>query len=152
MPAPELKEIEFTVQLCGRKDGNRMGYIKTSEDDWFGVPPNLLAQFHQGDVCTVEYKAKPRQGGGEWRDITRILSKTSTVPPKVQASRPATNPTDSERMWSCAILEAFIRAGKVELDVTSLAAANKIVTTVYANSFGSKDVRKDDEMDDGIPY
>ena len=147
-----MPEIEFTVQVIGRKDGKRMGYLKTSEDDWFNVPPPLMTQFHQGDVCTVEYTAKPRQGGGEWRDITRILSKTSTVPPKVQASRPATNPTDSERMWSCAILEAFIRAGKVELDVTSLAAANKIVTTVYANSFGSKDQRKDDEMQDEIPY
>lgn len=151
--APKTKTIEFTVQLVGRKDGKRMGYIKTAENDWFNVPPNLLAQFKRGEVCTVEYVAKPRDGGGEWRDITKKISSIAPPPePKHQDSRPPTNPTDSQRMWSCAILEAFIRAGKVDLSITSLAEANKIVTTVYANSFGSKDARKDDEMNDGIPY
>jgi hypothetical protein len=148
-----MPEIEITVKRRDKKPDKKKGYVLSSEGNFYNVLPPLLWSFEEGGVYKVEYTATPRKDGkGEWLDITKILSRTATSPPKHYNARPPTNPTDSERMWSCAILEAFIRAGKVDLSITSLAEANKIVTTVYANSFGSKDVRKDDEMNDEIPY
>jgi hypothetical protein len=82
----------------------------------------------------------------------RCASATSTT--TASTAKPATNgyagngngngyrrtdPVDSERMFTCACLTAFIKAGKVEPELGKVTNAINVLRTAYQRTFGMDD-------------
>lgn len=143
---------DITVQFVNQpKPGKRMGSIKSSEGEYYGCPPTLLGQFRAGEVCKIDFNETPKDGGGTWKNITRKIAGAGP-PPVIQLPRQRTNPGDSEQIYTTALLKEFIAAGKLDLRTDSLVAATNAVREAYRQTFGGVEKRRDEEMDDSIPY
>lgn len=68
----------------------------------------------------------------------RSLSSAATQPPAANY-RQATPPRDSEQMFVCSTLNAFIRSGRVDCHRDTLAAAINELRAAYAATFGAED-------------
>lgn len=151
-PAKELKQIEITCQYVNApKPGKKLGSIKTSEGEFYGVEPSLLGIFSKGEVCIVEYTESPKTGGGVWKNIKRKVSSTPTALQRepVQYPRARSNPADSEQIFTTALLKEVYNK-----DMTALELVEEInkLRKVWKNTFGASEFHRDDELRDEIPY
>lgn len=136
---------EITVQFRNDvKPGKKWGSIKTSENEIFGCPPNLLYQFNVGEVCTIQYTI----GKGGFQGIDAKVA--GKGPPLSPPPRQRTNPIDTENMFITALLKSFIEAGKIELSTTDIVAAIQDIQKAYR--FTSTEKQTDDALDDQVPY
>ena len=150
--AKELKEIEITCQYVNfPKPGKRLGSIKTSEGEFFGVEPSLLRIFQQGEVCVVEYTESPKTGGGVWKNIKRKISSTPTAlqKPPIQYPRARTNPVDQEQMFVVGLLKEMVTWDHTAIEIVE---KTNDLRKVWRNTFGGSETNRDDEMRDEIPY
>lgn len=131
------------------KDGERRGSIKTPDGQFYQVKEKMLPQFVPGMSCKVEYKARPKDGGGEWREVTKIIGNGAAAPivPKhtYQAQK---NPSESRQIAIMAMLKCFkpLDTG----DREGLQANVDVCTAVYERSFSGRQHR--DDMDDSIGF
>lgn len=158
MEAKELKQIEITCQQVNYpKAGKRLGSIKSSEGEFYGVEPSLLRIFEKGEVCLVEYTETPKKdGNGVWKNIRRKISSTPTVLANARTSpvqrgemRPRTHPVDSEQMFVGQLLKQSYKPETTALELVE--EINKL-RKVWRNTFGGSETNRDDEMQDEIPY
>ena len=128
-----MPEIEITCQYVNApKPGKKMGSIKSSEGEYYYVDPAMLQRFSKGEVCTVEYDATPKDGGGEWRRIKRKIA-TSAAPPQAQF-RNATSPKDSVQIFVTACLEQMVSATDTQ---ASIIAKGNMLKMAYEHLFGT---------------
>ena len=102
-----MPEIEITAQYVNpAKPGKRMGSVKSSEGDYYGCDPIMLKRFTPGEVCTIEYSTRPKDGGGEWRTIVRKISTSAAAP--APNFRSQTSPKDSQQIFVTALLKEMV--------------------------------------------
>ncbi len=129
-----MPEIEITCQYVNApKPGKRLGSVKSSEGEYYYVDPIMLKRFSVGEVCTIEYEAKPRDGGGEWKTIKRKIS-TSAAPPVPQI-RARTAPADSKQIFVTALLKGMVTPQDT---VTTIIAKGGMVKNAYEQLFGTE--------------
>jgi len=156
MPTPQKPNLtmELTVQATGwPKPGKKMGWLKSSENQFFSIRPALVTQFTKGEVCHVTYtEGDLREDGTRWNPM--ILSKQAGAVAGPQQKvipqlRAATNPTDAQQMFVAALLKEVI-APTDSLDV--LKARGDQYKRLFNYLFGSGEKQKNDSrMDDQIP-
>jgi hypothetical protein len=143
----------ITVQAINfPPDGKKRGTIRTTEGQTLGVWPEKISLFRQGGTYDVAIEER-NFNGATLRNITD--ARPLAAPPAAAAEprqqqqastgngngngnagyyRP-TAPVDAERMFVCSILNAFVQAGKVELEPRSLAAATMMLRRLWAYAF-----------------
>lgn len=136
------------------KEGRKTGSVKTKEGQYYDVWPNMLAQFKEGCTYTVEYTERDFKGT-MYRTVQKILPAT----PGTATKAPATNggyyqprptaPQDAERMFVCALLVAFIRAGKIEGGGQLVPSIN-LIREAWKKTLGNP--QQADDMNDEIPF
>ena len=143
-----MPEAEITCQFINHpKEGKRRGSIKSSEGKYYWADGATLKRFSVGEVCTIEYDSKPRDGGGEWLTIKRKVS-TSSAPP-VPQMRNLTNPKDSEQIFVTAVLKGM--TGPQDSQATLVAKIN-MLRQAYRTTFGAPEKQVTEAtLDDQIP-
>ena len=149
--AKELKEIEITCQYVNfPKPGKRLGSIKTSEGEYYGVEPGLLRIFQQGEVCVVEYTESPKHGGGTWKNIKRKVSSTPTVaqkPPYI-APKQRTDDRDQEQITVRMIMDKKIQPDSSWVEIAEIMQqARKVYRMTW-----QMDKPENVDINDEIPY
>ena len=144
---------EITCQFVNPpKPGKRNGSIKSAEGDYYWGSQATIAEFRQGEVVKIEYTTKPKDGGGEWRTIVKKIGGAPPVSPNIPQVRARSNPSDSEQIFTTALLKEFIAAGKIELSTAEIIAAVNALRSAYRNTFGGTEKQKNDtDMQDEVP-
>jgi hypothetical protein len=127
--------------------GQRYAAWLTSKD------PNAPThdKFQEGATYEIEYTTfHSKKNNQEYYTIAKAMPAPSPSG-MLAGARPQTNgdiarnvviprqptaPADSERMFTCSILNAFIQAGKVELAESDLYAAIQTIHGTYESTFG----------------
>lgn len=145
--------VDITVKtVAWPKPGKKKGWVISSEDGFYGCVPGLLTQFKQNEVCKIEYKTAPKDGGGEWMDIIKKIGGGMTPMGANPIPRPRTNPTDSKQIFVTALLKEFIAAGRVDTSKTAVVAAGTALKQAYEELFGSPQKQETEAiMEDQIP-
>jgi hypothetical protein len=156
MPASQKPNLtmELTVQATGwPKPGKRMGWLKSSEGQFFSIRPAMVNNFAKGEVCHVTYiEGDLREDGTRWNPM--ILSKQAGAPSGSQQKvipqiRAATNPTDSEQMFVVALLKETTTPTDT---LQMLQARGDTYKKLFQYLFGNPEKRKNDQrMNDEIP-
>lgn len=140
-----MQQATITVEYKKQPTAtNRPGSLKDSTGQWWDVwtaskKPGgaILDNFEVGGTYSVGYTTRD-YNGKEYHTITNV-TQTGAAAPKANGHtvpRQPTAPADSERMFTCSILNAFIQAGKVELDPSDLMEATNIIRGTYKMTFG----------------
>jgi len=128
----------------------RDGYkpsIKTEDGQSFGCKDHQLAIFERGQTYRIEYSertfngkvfksvesAAPVEMGGGGSSQTGAASPGA----KGNGYKTSTSPEDSERMFVCSLMNAFIQAGKIEPEQGRVITAVNVLRGAYARTFGS---------------
>ena len=147
------------------KIGKGRGSIKGTDGTQLGCFADKLHLFDQGQTYDVEF-TETVSNGVTYRNVkTATLiapePRQPAAPVRSAASPPAqvprtaspapappsaasgdinrqTHPIDAERMWVCATLTAFIKAGKVDLDPRSLGEATMMLRRLWQYSFAAQ--------------
>jgi hypothetical protein len=140
----------LTVKLINQAGSTGRGSIVGTDDQRLGVFPEKVGLFEVGKTYEIEYVESDRNG--------RILQNVKSAKPVAAASpqpqqsqlppaangngngyyRP-TSPEDSERMFVCSLMNAFIQAGKVEPELGKVTNAINVLRTAYQRTFGFDD-------------
>lgn len=128
------------------KEGKRNGSIKTVEGAYYDCPPALLGMFAKGGTYNVNTTSREWQG----RTFHTIASlEAQPTAPDQAARRFAPDPKpngngaylDAERkkqeqIFVQGILQAYIKAGLVQLNPTQITHAISMLQSVWGESFG----------------
>lgn len=153
----ETKTITMTVvHVHHPEDGNR-GWIKGTDGKIIGVFVDKIGMFEKGRTYNIDYTEAHANGktymnfksavpaAAAPRMHTGSNGAASPAPDANPAPRaPAgdggyyrpTAPQDAKRMFVCANLTAFIRAGKVENTKTALWATTQLLCQTWDHTFG----------------
>lgn len=116
--------------------------IKTPDQTYYGIGPDLKNQVQQGGTYEVEYKEN-----GRYKDITKVLGQVAASAPGASAGNNTyrrTDPIDACRMYVTAVTTAFIKAGKVpNSDPDMLATIGRNAVLAFKEIYR----RADDERD-----
>lgn len=131
----------MTIQYVNPpKNGKQRGSIKSTDGDMLGCFADKLHLFEVGGTYEIEY-TQTESGGTTYQNVksaTRVetpANATSHAPVGGDIFR-QTHPIDSERMFLCSVLNAFIQSGAVKLDKSELAAATTIIRGLYRFNYG----------------
>jgi hypothetical protein len=156
MPTITMKIAEIVPP----KPGKQRGWVKGADGSKLGCFFDKFGLFELGQTYDVEY-TETSSGGCLYQNVksaSLIISTARSAPAPVvpmvapaPAPRPAppapasfagdfnrqTHPVDSRRMFVCANLVAFIRAGKIELEPKQLANATDMLCRLHDWAFKS---------------
>jgi hypothetical protein len=148
-----LEDATLTVQYVNEpKPGKKLGNIKGIDGQIWFVAPGMLRRFSEGETYKVEY-AESHANGVIYRHIKNVYLTTPTKALTPATPQPQTNgkkmdqsnwnrptsPRDSERMFVCSTLNAFIQTGRVNNDVEVLVEYVNALRQVYQRTFGADD-------------
>lgn len=122
--------------------------VHTTEDKKYGVWNDKVGKWGLEAGATYEVETETTEVNG--RNLTNITkaAKVSVAParepfvsgayrePAATPPRPATCPTDAERMFVCSILNALIQAGEVKNDKTALWTTTQMLRGLWKHTFG----------------
>ena len=147
------------VQIMPAPGPGKSARIKDADGMMFGIWPDKLNGVEIGGAYEIEFTAKV-SNGVTYRDIKAIRGTQRPGPApeqftagrsqqaaKPQAAQPNGNgqyyrptaPRDSERMFCCSTLNAFIQTGRVDCHRDVLAQAINELRAAYAMTFGQDD-------------
>jgi hypothetical protein len=146
-----MAQANITVKYVNQpKAGKTNGSIKGMDDEIFGVPPHMLANFQPRATYTIDYSER-KFNGQNYRTVTTAQM---VSPPSQEASGGGKygNQSDAtaERIFVCGALNAAISGGHVELSDVYLSNIVNILRSVWAETLGAP--KKADDMDDSIPF
>ena len=142
-------EIEIAY-VNAPKEGKKMGSIKTSDGTFYNVFPDKLSQFAKGAKYRIEYEARPKDGGGEWRTIKRIIGNGAVAAPS-NNYRARSNPSESKQIAVLAIVKEWVPHIPVG-DEDALVHALQVAMRAYDRTLGGVQAQQRDDMADNIPY
>lgn len=154
----------ITVQnIMPAAAANKPARIKDADGVIFSIWPDKLNGIAVGETYEIEFvlngayrniktiRIAQRPGpapaqftAGHQQQPARSLSSAAAPPPNGQQNgngqyyRP-TSPRDSERMFTCSTLNAFIQTGRVDCHRDALAQAINELRAAYAMTFGQDD-------------
>jgi hypothetical protein len=113
------------------------GSIKTPDGTYYGVKPEMLSLFQQGETYEIEWSQN-----GQFKNITAAKPFIPTpangggaaISAVSYSSRSRTDPHDSANMWCCAVMTAMIRAHEVRLDSESLTTAELMIREAHRDA------------------
>lgn len=156
MNTTTIERGTITVQRIIQPTGNRKSHsVKDIDGVMYGVWPDKIALFREGESYDIEYKVNERG----FRDITKVQMIARAAPPRedrepaprsapsqrVEPPHPATSPNgnrageyyrptsprDSKNMFVCKIVGDFIRTGRIEVNREHIALVITEVAAAY---------------------
>lgn len=154
-----MQVATITVKYVNQpKPGKKMGSIKDTAGNIYGVYPEKLALFQQNGTFEIEYKQN-----GDFKQVVGVKP-AGGLSPAPQSNgggnyRP-TSPVDAERMYVCSLVNAGIQAGRIDFTEGAIEAATNAARNAWRNTFGAvtplntpaPPVRGRSDMDDSIPF
>lgn len=134
------------------KPGKKLGSIKCSDDQFFLVPPSMLALFSPGMKCKVEYTSKVGADGTDWRTITKQIGSNSMTPAVPSNNyRQRNNPAEAKAIFVSVIMKEW--ATKIPVgDSEALAHAVRAAILAYDMTLGGVQAQRRDDLDDSIDH
>jgi len=144
--------MTMTIKLINPPGSTGRGSVVGMDDTRLGFFPEKAALFEGGIGKTfeIEYIENDRNGK-TLRNVKSAKQVAAASPPAQQSTsasrsngnlnghyRP-TSPEDSERMFVCSLMNAFIRAGKIEPEQVKVINAINVLRTAYQKTFGFDD-------------
>lgn len=148
---PIIEHGTITVAaIFPAKAQGKSATIKDTDGMMFGVWPDKLGIFRDGETYEIDFTSKV-SNGTTYRDIkgARMVAKPGPAPeqftgsrePQRQATSPSgnkageyfrpTSPKDARRMFLCSTLNAFIQTGRVDAHRDHLTAVIKEILAAY---------------------
>lgn len=133
------------------KPGKKEGSIKDDTDEFYGASPAILGMMEPDNRYKIQFDSRVYQGKTfkSIRAVEKVEESSANGAAGQPHSRVATNPTDAERMWTCALVGHFIACGRVTLDLESISEATTLARKVWAMNWGDT---LSNEMNDDIPF
>lgn len=164
MQTQDLVTSRIVIDKVIPADGKRPAKVLSTDGDYFTIWPkqaHLLSNMHAGGSYEMEYTEDEKNGfinrtvqgakmvaepqpalRGQYEVAGNRLHVKPDAKPQAQNGngyyRP-TSPRDSERMFVCSILNAFIQTGRIDNDVQTLTRAVADLRQVWADTFGMDD-------------
>jgi hypothetical protein len=147
MPKVEFTVAEIKLPPAGKERGN----IVTTDGRKYGLFREKIS------LCQIGSHYEAEVTDGQYCNIVSAKVIPAASPPAQQAQQPApaangggsgnghgsyyrrTDPVDSERMFVCAALSAFIKAGKIEPELGKVTNAITVLRQAYGRTFGFDD-------------
>jgi hypothetical protein len=148
-----IEVAETRAAPAGKKIATIIAAGGTKFDCW----PEMLASVEVGRRYEVEVESR-EWNGKTFQKITKAtpVNGAAQAPAPTSTTKPMpytngnghagngnsyrrTDPVDSERMFVCAALTAFIKAGKVEPELGKVTNAVNVLRTAYQRTFGMDD-------------
>jgi hypothetical protein len=127
--------------------GKKVATVVTTDGARLECWPEQLANLDIGGRYEVEVKDR-EFNGRTYRRIAKV-SPVNGIAASIAKPAPTTNgsgnsyrrtdPVDSERMFVCASLTAFIRSGKIEPELGKVTNAIQVLRSAYRRTFGADD-------------
>jgi hypothetical protein len=136
--------------------GKKNASIKTDDDQFFLVPPEMLGQFQQGGRYKIEYKANAFKGV-TYKYVEKIEPDVAAGPSPIakhQAGKyGSTDMATAERIFVCGAYNALM--GNPNIDPRGISVDERIAEVnknrdVWRQTLGNP--QQDAEMNDEIPY
>lgn len=154
------------ARILQPKAPRKPAWIEGADGVRYSIWPDKLGQFREGETYEIKFQTsngyhnikdaraatKPSPApeqftGGRSNPPARSLSSAATGPQQ-QAQQPngnggsyyrPTSPKDSERMFTCSIINAFIQTGRIDCNRDTLAGHIEEIRAAYAMTFGQDD-------------
>lgn len=129
------------------KPGKKLGNIKTTDDQFYGVDPTQLGQFAPGGTYTIEYDTHVYQGR-EYKTFRRMdgaLPLSHPMAP-VTTGRPAQ--TQAVEMATMGWIRAAVEGSGTIPDLETLTRWVKTCKWAWIDGFASTSRPRDDEEGD----
>jgi hypothetical protein len=117
------------------KVGKKLGAVKTAAGESFGIWPDKLSALRVGGRYQIEFDEN-EFNGRTYRKITNVQAVEAT-PPARRAAHCATEVDYVEQQFVCALLNAAIAAGTLQIQTDALVAAIKTARAAWAQTFGA---------------
>lgn len=142
----------------------KSGTIRVPSGEYYGIQPNWVNQFAQGQTYDIEYTITVAHNGREYKNITKFAmaqGAPAAAQPNTGGKYGTTDDKTAERIFVCGALNAAIQSGRVELAVTDLVQIVQDLRTTWANTFGAPAQTNSGDMsggqgrhslDDEIPF
>jgi hypothetical protein len=132
--------------------GDKKGKVVDTAGNKWGVFADKLYLYEQGGTYEIEYDTwRNPKDGKDYHTILEVVPASGEPQQAAPRAAPAqapkpnghiaprqrTDPTDAERMFVCANLVAFIKAGKCEPDLSTLVGDVNMLRDVWKNTFGA---------------
>ncbi len=147
MPSATISVQYVNQPKAGKKEGN----VKTTNGEYYGVKPAMLAQFSPGGTYTVEYDSR-MWNSKEFKSITTITAAQAPAAGTGGGNYGPKDDTTAERIFVQGILQAFITAGKIEPTGVAVTGAVKTLRAVWADTLGKPKTATQETMNDEIPF
>lgn len=133
------------------KEGKKMGSIKSKAGDYYWAYPNALEPFKQGMKCQIEYEAKARDDGSEFRTLKKLVGSSHAPSMPKHNYSAAKNPAESKQIAVLTIVKEWVP--KIPMgDEEALVHAIEVASRAYDRTLGGVQAQRRDDMDDNIPY
>ena len=124
------------------KEGKKRGTIKTTDDQFIGVWADKIHLFEVGKTYDLEL-TETESNGVTYRNV-KTVKMVETPAAQIAAAASSgghntyrqTSEHDAQRMFVCSLMNAFIQAGKVELNGPQLVSHTLMLRKVWQHTFG----------------
>lgn len=132
--------IEITA-IRPPKEGKKMATVVAATGQSFHAFPNVIAKLKEGQFCEVDIE-ETEFNNRPFRKITKAKEVMPTERGIISKSDPRPQPSatagaDQEVAFVTSTLNAFIAAGKVNLDARELGQATQLLRMLWSHSFGA---------------
>lgn len=116
-----------------------------------------LAQFREGEDVAINYTDESfvsKQTGQPvtFKKFVSKIAKTNGEGGQKAYTRPSVSKGDAEQIFVNGKLTAYISAGMVPLDTSSIVAAVNKIRAAWHQTFGGSLAQSDEGLDDNIPF
>ena len=146
-----VESADITVAYINPpKEGKVWGNIKDTANNIYYGPPEKLAMFKPGETCKMEYTLSK---DGKFKNIGHKVGIPAVLQkPVAPAPRAPTNPTDSLRMGTMGMVNAFIHSGQVPMQRDAIKSTIKMCMEAYNDEWGTPAMNESKhEFNDEIP-
>jgi hypothetical protein len=156
-----MPTTQMTIKLINQPGSTGRGSIVGTDDQRLGIFPEKAGLFEVGKTYEIDYTETDRNGRTlrNVKNAKQVAASPPASEPFVSgayrpsattqaAAAPASNgngyyrptsPQDSERMFVCSLMNAFIQAGKIEPEQWKVITAINVLRTAYQKTFGFDD-------------
>jgi hypothetical protein len=147
-----MGQARITVKYVNAvKPGKKNGSIKGTDEDIYGVPPHMLANFQQGATYTIDYSERVFNGQ-TYKTVTtsQMVSAAPTEGSGGGKYAPVGDAT-AERIFVCGALNAHISSGQAEISAAYIGNVVNILREVWRTEMATPS-KNADMGEESIPY
>jgi hypothetical protein len=148
-----MGQASITVKYVNAaKPGKKNGSVKGVNDDIYGVPPHMLANFQPGATYTIDYSERVFNGQTYKTVTTAVLASPAPAEGTGGGKYGPVGDATAERIFVCGALNAAIQGGHVELSDAVLSNVVNMLRSVWSHTLGASKKNADMGDNEGIPF